>query len=32
MALTIGSDVDLGFFQSIAGADDQTVIFDVAAR
>ena len=32
MALTIGSDVDLGFFQSVAGADDQAVVFDVAAR
>ena len=32
MALTIGSDVDLGLFQSVAGADDQAVVFDVAAR
>ena len=32
MTLTIGSDVDLGLFESVAGADDQAVVFDVAAR
>ena len=32
MALTIGSDIDFGLLQSVAGANDQAVILNVAAR